>query len=362
MSLPERVIQPRTTDYPFQIGETPLTGFHVEVNGHQHRLYLKEERFNEFGSVKDRVAWYILSRRLEEARTVGHIVDASSGNYGYALSRIGERLGLRVTIVSSPSISRYNAQGIRDAGANLIIAEPEPGESSNAARMRIAGEVANRDGAVFLDQYRNQDNPACHRDWTAPEVLAKDEFDACFVAASSGGTARGFADYLKSHELETQLFLVDPFGSCAFVEPDADCKTKLFIPGYGSGRKSTFADMPKPADIRVDEAQVLAAFEFLRSRDLCAIGLSSTGVMLGALDWLSTATGPMSVVCICADGSERYDDELECRYMSSVSESAMTAARAIVSEKLSRFAPMEFSPRIAGSSEATLGFRRAATD
>lgn len=348
MSLPERVFQSRPTDCPFQIGETPLTGFHVEANGHQHRLYLKEERFNEFGSVKDRVAWYILARRLEEAKTVGHVVDASSGNYGYALSRIGERLGLRVTIVSSASISHYNAQGIRDAGANLVIAEPKPGESSNAARMRIAGEIASREGAVFLDQYRNQDNPTCHRDWTAPEVLSRGEFDACFVAASSGGTARGFADYLEAQNLKTQLFLVDPFGSCAFVEPDADCKTKLFIPGYGSGRKSTFADMPEPCDIRVDEARVLAAFEYLRNQDLCAIGLSSTGVMLGALDWLSTATSPMSVVCICADGSERYDDELECRYMSSVSDGAMAAARALVSENLSGVAPMEFSPRIAG--------------
>ena len=351
MSLPERVDYSQNPDCPFRIGKTPLTGFHVEFNGLAHRLFLKEERFNEFGSVKDRVAWYVLSQRLAEAQAVGHVVDASSGNYGYALACIGNRLGLRVTIVSSPSISQYNAQGIRDAGANLLIAEAEPGESSNAARMRIASEVASRDGAVFLDQYRNMDNPACHRDWTAPEVLAEGDFNACFVAASSGGTARGFADYLKTRDLETELYLVDPFGSCAFVEPDADCKSKLFIPGYGSGRKSTFADMPEPSDIRVDEAQVLAAFQHLRENKLVGIGLSSTGVMLGALDWLAKAKRSMSVVCICADGFERYEDEIEDRYIRTVSEDVMAEARAKILDKLSGFAPLEFSPRLAHQSE-----------
>lgn len=347
MSLPEFVDFSSGAACPFQIGKTPLTAFRVSLNGLEHTLYLKEERFNEFGSVKDRVAWYILAQHLDEARRVGHVVDASSGNYGYALSRIGQRLGLKVTIVSSASISEYNAQGIRDAGANLVIAEPQPGESSNAARMRIAGDVAQDEGAVFLDQYRNSDNPTCHRVWTAPEVFAQGKFDACFVAASSGGTARGFADYLDASDLDTELFLVDPFGSCAFVEPDADCKSKLFIPGYGSGRRSTFADMPEPADIRVDEPRVLAAFKYLRSNGLTGIGLSSTGVMLGAIDWLSSATEPRRVVCICADGSERYDDELESRYLTSVSAPDLEAAKAKVEACLSGVSLVDFSPRLA---------------
>lgn len=347
MSLPESVVFSSPTECPFQIGQTPLTGFRVQMNGLEHTLYLKEERFNEFGSVKDRVAWYVLAQHLDEARRVGHVVDASSGNYGYALSRIGQRLGLKVTIVSSASISAYNAQGIRDAGANLVIAAAEPGESSNAARMRIAGEVATTEGAVFLDQYRNSDNPACHRVWTAPEVFGEAEYDACFVAASSGGTARGFADYLRSSTLKTELFLVDPFGSCAFVKPDANCTSKLFIPGYGSGRKSTFADMPEPSDIRVDEARVLAAFKYLRGKDLAGIGLSSTGVMLGALDWLATADRAMTVVCVCADGSERYDDEIETRYLKSVSAETLSEAEVSVGELFTHVSPLDFKPRLA---------------
>src|SRR5690606_25269604 len=115
----------------------------------------KEERQNEFGSVKDRVAWYVLSKTIEQTGPVSAVIDASSGNYGYALSCICQRMGIAATIVSSPSISAYNAAGIERAGARLIIAEARPGESSNAARMRIAGEIAAEEGLTFLDQYAN---------------------------------------------------------------------------------------------------------------------------------------------------------------------------------------------------------------
>jgi cysteine synthase len=192
---PARPLPPSVPDCPFAIGNTPLTRSSLTVNGLAHEIYLKEERLNAFGSIKDRVAWYILSRLVEEpgaarAAASAGIIDASSGNYGYALASIGRAQGLKVTIISSASISRFNAEGIRRAGGELVIAEPQAGESSNHARMRVAGERAARGGQLFLDQYRNQLNPQCHARWTAPEVLESERLDAVFVAASSGGTAR----------------------------------------------------------------------------------------------------------------------------------------------------------------------------
>lgn len=338
------------TQCPFRIGNTPLAYFRVHVSGLDHALAIKEERLNEFGSVKDRVAWYVLSKSMAAAREAGHIVDASSGNYGYALACIGQKLGLKVTIVSSPSISAYNAAGIRNAGANLVIAEPQEGESSNAARMRVAGDVAAAEGAVFLDQYRSADNPESHAKWTAPEVFGDDDWDACFVAASSGGTARGFADYLASHDESAELHLVDPFNSRAFADPSPNEASKLFIPGYGSGRRSSFAETPFPLDpIRIDEAEVMAACLNLRDSGLIDIGLSSTGVMLGAVEWLSQQTDSKTVVCICADGSERYVDEIDSRYLKSVPKEALKQARLVVDRLFSGISPLERAPRLAQS-------------
>ena len=314
---------------PFRIGNTPLTPYRVALGGHTHELLVKEERCNEFGSVKDRVAWYILSRTIAEKGPVSAVIDASSGNYGYALASICKRMGIAATIVSSPSISSYNAAGIRSAGANLVIAEARPGESSNAARMRVAGEISAKEGQVFLDQYANFMNPATHEVWTAPEVFADGPFDACFVTSSSGGTARGFSDYLKAKGDKTPLFLVEPAASHAFMDGDAPASTKLTIPGYGSGRRSSFSGMkPDPNMIRIDDASTLAAFTLLHERTLAEVGLSSTGVLLGALDWLAKQDAPKRVVCVCADGDERYLEEIDTRYIPAVDAAAYDAARA----------------------------------
>ena len=91
---------PRTfpKNCPFQIGNTPLTRFVIRMNGLEHEIDLKEERYNEFGSVKDRVAWYVLNNSAKPGEPVESVIDASSGNYGYALSRIGERLGISVSV------------------------------------------------------------------------------------------------------------------------------------------------------------------------------------------------------------------------------------------------------------------------
>ena len=319
---------------PFKIGHTPLTAYQVRIGNLAHELLVKEERCNEFGSVKDRVAWYILSKTIEKIGPVKSVVDASSGNYGNALACICQRMGIGATIVSSASISAHNAAQIKAAGARLVIAEPRPGETANAARMRLAGEIAAQEGSVFLDQYSNPLNPASHQTWTAPELFADGPFDAVFMTSSSGGTSRGFADYLKAHPRPTELCLVEPESSCAFLDSPSGCTDKLKIPAFGSQRRSSFAGMkPDPGMIRMDEATTLAAFTLLHERQLSKVGLSSTGVILGALDWLARQDKPARVACICADGDERYLDEIQSRYIPSAGQEAYESA-------LKRLAPV----------------------
>lgn len=324
-----------TSDCPFEIGNTPLTSLTLAVGGLTHEICLKEERFNAFGSIKDRVAWYILSKTLSGREKPAGVVDASSGNYGFALASIGKALGLPVTIVTSASISGFNADGIRQAGAQLILAEAQPGESSNAARMRVAGEIAERESLLFLDQYSNALNPLCHQNWTAPELLRDGPFDACFVAASSGGTARGFIDCLSATNSRTKLVLVEPGASQAFVAAETAHGAKLTIPGYGSGRKSSFAgNMAPPALVRISNEQVLSSAVYLAENAFPAIGLSSIGVLLGAIKWLETATSPMRVACVCADGAERYSGEMETRYLPGADTDTLQSASARLASTL----------------------------
>ena len=124
------------------------------------------------------------------------------------------------------------------------------------------------------------------------------------------------------------LYLVEPQASGAFLDaPQAGGKLK--IPGYGSQRRSSFSGMkPDPNMIRIDEPSTLAAFALLHEYGLAEVGLSSVGVMLGAIDWLSRQDAPSCAVCICADGDERYLDEFESRYVPSVERADYDAAHA----------------------------------
>ena len=80
--------------------------------------------------------------------------------------------------------------------------------------------------------------------------------------------------------------------------------------------------------LRVEEADVLAAFSLLHEHGLSEVGLSSVGVILGAIQWLSEQDLSRRVVCICADGDERYFDEFETRYVPSVDRTSYEASRA----------------------------------
>ena len=83
---------------------------------------------------------------------------------------------------------------------------------------------------------------------------------------------------------------------------------------------------PDPGMIRMDEATTLAAFTLLHEHQLSKVGLSSTGVILGALEWLARQDKPARVACICADGDERYLDEIQSRYIPSVGQEAYESA------------------------------------
>ena len=298
---------------PIPMGRTPVAQLIVEIGELKHTILLKEERWNPFGSVKDRVAWGLLWDAFNkgELKAGDHIVDASSGNYGCALACLGKQLGLGVTIASSSNISTFNVEAIRRAGAALIIAEPFAGESMHEARLRTAREIAIKKGAFFLDQYHNAANYETHRVWTAPETLSNPGIQACFVCASSGGTARGFANYIYFNSSEVQLVLVDALRSRVFFEPPALDGVSLTIPGFGSSKPSEFAPLPVVAGLmRVADAQVIAAFELVLQLNICSSGLSSAGLLVGTLNWLAKQGEPKKVICLCADGAEKYVSDL----------------------------------------------------
>jgi N-(2-amino-2-carboxyethyl)-L-glutamate synthase len=299
---------------PIRIGNTPIVTVQLPVQHHSHAISFKLEGANPFGSIKDRVAWRLLSaaRRSHAGGAMSRVIDTSSGNLGAALAGLSALLGLQATIVCPPSVTAFNTRVIRSHGAELLLVRANDGESLHEARARVARAVATEVGAVFLDQYHNANNWRTHSEWTAPETLDAFEGNAVFVCASSGGTARGFAEYLRGAgraDGGLKLVVVDSSGSNVLEPPQAMIAPN--IPGFGSGTRSAFSPLGHEYTlVRVADSDAFWAFRELNAAGINVLGISSCALLVGVLDWLCRRDTPQHVVCICPDGAEKYAEYL----------------------------------------------------
>lgn len=190
-----------------QVGNTPL----IKVD----EIYVKLECVNPTGSVKDRIAKYILeeSKRkglLQQGQT---IVEATSGNTGIALAYYGRELGHPVTIVMPKNMSEERKRIICDLGAELILCSEE-GSFAEAARIRDL--MATEKGYFNPDQFSNPLNVECHYRTTGQEILQQikgdqiDSIDAFVAGVGTGGTLIGVGKALKEVYPNIYIAAVEP--------------------------------------------------------------------------------------------------------------------------------------------------------
>ncbi|CAM5433215.1 Pyridoxal-phosphate dependent enzyme OS=Streptomyces alboniger OX=132473 GN=CP975_00920 PE=4 SV=1 [Streptomyces alboniger] len=172
---------------------------------------------------------------------------------------------------------------------------------------RVQDLLASDASLVWPDQYRNPANPRVHREQTGPEILRHGHGrpDAVFVAVSTGGTLAGVAAYLRMVAPECHVVGVDVRGSVALGGPPG----RRALTGIGAGRPSEFA---RPADcdaVRlVPDAEAVAACRRLRAGTGVGVGGSSGAVIAAAARHLAEHPEAERVVCLCADGADRYED------------------------------------------------------
>ena len=298
---------------PVAIGNTSWLDLRIILNGIEHEVRLKEEYRNAFGSIKDRVAWKLLAEAIAAGTLTpgGRVIDASSGNYGIALAALGTMYGIEVEIVVSEGISETTATRIQEAGARLHVARRLGGETLHDARIALAGKLAEQASVVFLNQYNNPGNPACHRDWTAPEIFAQGAPDALFVSASSGGTAAGVSSYLANGAMNCQLIVVDSPASDILSVAERP-EASLLVPGMGSKRRTKFLPVAGSYSLlRVWDHQALACYRLLREMNGLSLGLSSCGVLAGAINWLSRQDHPCKIAMLGTDRHDKYLNHVE---------------------------------------------------
>jgi cysteine synthase A len=285
------------------IGNTPLLELSriAEVP-----IFAKAEYMNPGGSIKDRVALYL----IEEAEKDGtlrpgmRIAEATSGNTGIGVTFVGAHKGYRVTIVMPEDMSEERKKIIRAFGGDIVTT---PAGESLAGSLKKLEEMKSRDPGIFVPaQFENPRNPEIHYMATAAEIWRQMEgkIGAFVAGVGSGGTLGGVGRFLKEKDPAIQVVAVEPANSAALLGHEPGLHK---IQGIGDGFVPAVLDtslidevLTVTDDDAVDTARQLAA------REGVLVGTSSGANVWAALRLSERYGEAKNVVTVLPDRAERY--------------------------------------------------------
>lgn len=286
-----------------QIGNTPIVCLQ-EMTGAS--VFAKAEYLNPGGSIKDRVARFMLEEavRRGELRPGMRIMEPTSGNTGIGVALVGARLGFPVTIVMPENMSEERKKIIRALGAELVLTPAT--ESIDGAVREVRRRRAEDDLIYVPQQFENPDNAKIHYLTTGPELWNQlDHHVDVFVSGlGSGGTLQGVGSFLKERNPLTRLVAVEPKNVSALLGHEPGLHK---IQGIGDGFVPAILDVSM-----IDEVIEVTDEDALdTSRRLAQVAGLLVGVSSGANLWaclrVAEEVGPEAVIAtVLPDRVERY--------------------------------------------------------
>ncbi len=292
------------------VGRTPLIEIEYLSRGRRRRVYAKYEQKNMTGSIKDRMALWILALAYREGRLHpgDMIVEATSGNTGISFAAMGRALGHPVRIYMPDWMSRERVALIMAMGAEIMpVTREEGGFLASIAR---ADEFARSRDRVFLPrQFSNPANAEAHERTTGPEIVAQLRSlgriaDGFVAGVGTGGTVMGVGRHLRSCTPGVRVHPLEPANSPTLR---TGCKT-------GHHRIQGISDEFVPELLRLEELDAIIdvwdgdAIEMARmlGRAGLAVGISSGANLLGADMVLDELSDDATVVTVFADSNKKY--------------------------------------------------------
>jgi len=283
------------------IGNTPLIRLKAMSSG---RVFAKAEHLNPGGSIKDRVAKYIIEQAEEEGtlKPGVTIIEATSGNTGIGLTLVGVQKGYRVVCVMPENVSEERKKIIATCGGELVFTAAQESLAGSIKRMR---EITKEDPTSYFvaDQFANPLNPEVHYRQTGPEIWddLNGEVDIFVAGVGSGGTLQGIGAYFKERKPTIKLVAVEPKTSAALLGREPGLHQ---IQGIGDGF------VPDVLDVNlVDMVFTVADDEAIETTRRLArdegllVGTSSGANVCAALHM---DNGQNRVVTVLPDRAERY--------------------------------------------------------
>lgn len=292
------------------VGNTPLIEIAYRYKGECGRVYAKCEHYNLTGSIKDRMALYVLQKGYEtgELKPGDTIVEATSGNTGIAIAAIGRALGHPVKILMPDWLSRERMDIIRSMGAEVILVSKE--EGGFLGSIRRAEELA-KEGEVFLPrQFENRYNAEAHYYTTGREISEQLdgvglEVGAFVAGVGTGGTVMGVGTCLRARYPYVRVHPLEPAES-----PTLSRGRKV-----GTHRIQGISDEFVPPIVDLDrldyvvqasDGDAILMAQQLASRLGLGVGISSGANLVGAIKLKEGLLPDAVVVTVLSDDNKKY--------------------------------------------------------
>lgn len=292
------------------IGNTPLLEITLKYKGEPRKVYAKAEYFNLSGSIKDRVAYYILEHAYKTGQINENdvIAEATSGNTGIAFSALGSYLGHKVIIYMPDWMSKERINLMKSYGAEIRLVSKEEGGFLGSIAMT---EKLAENGGVFLPcQFSNEDNTQAHYFTTGEEISNQLKAiglvaDGIVAGVGTGGTVMGIARRLKEDNTECKAFPLEPLNS------------PTLSTGYKTGahRIQGISDEFIPPILKMEEMHSVVSVDDIDSIIMAkmlskkfgiGVGISSGANILGCLKAQDIIGKDKVIVTVLADDNKKY--------------------------------------------------------
>lgn len=287
------------------IGNTPI----LKVNNltkdqNIADIYIKLEKFNPGGSVKDRAALGMIEKAEKEGllKPGSTIVEPTSGNTGIALAFIGKLKGYKVIIVMPETMSKERRDLIKAYGAELVLTE---GTKGMKGAIEKAIEIGSGDGYFIPQQFENLANPEKHYETTAEEIF-KDipDLDVFVAGVGTGGTVTGIAKNLKNKNENIKSIAVEPANSPVLSGGNPGAHK---IQGIGAGFIPGIYEEDYIDEIlKVKDEDAFKTAKAFAETEGVLIGISAGAALYAAIEVAKKLGKGKKVLAVAPDGGEKY--------------------------------------------------------
>jgi cysteine synthase A len=287
------------------IGNTP----HVRINrlfGNGHTVWIKSERGNPGGSIKDRIALAMVEAAEQSGalQPGGTIIEPTSGNTGVGLAMVAAVKGYKLVLVMPDSMSIERRRLMLAYGARFDLTPRDKGMKGAIARAEEL--VASTPGAWMPQQFENPANVEAHARSTAQEIMADfpEGIDVLITGVGTGGHLTGCARVLKAKWPQLRVFAVEPVASPVL---SGGAPAPHPIQGIGAGF------IPKNLDMTLLDGVITVDAEAAREmgrRSACEegmlVGISSGATLAAIAQKLPELPAGATVLGFNYDTGERY--------------------------------------------------------